>query len=317
VAVEDKRSLAVERLRVGTSTTKVWFLVAFPATIVLTCGILILAFQQGAFDVIMGVVLLVITAALGAGASLTIVDLRRDRRLAALQLDFVSKVSHELKTPLTSIRMFTDTLKLGRAREPEKVEQCVEVISKETERLTELIGRLLSWGAMEQGEFKVKPIRASPQALVDKAISSVSSRAQAADIELTTELADDVPDVMADGVHLVDALVNLLSNALNYGQGKPVHVKVERRGENRVAIDVIDHGIGIEPRHQSRIFDRFYRADERYARATGGTGLGLAIARHIVLAHDGTIEINSRPGDGSTFTVVLPAATDGEGGDGE
>ena len=281
-------------------------LVAVPTLIVLTCGILILVYQQDAFDVIIGVLLVSLCAALGTGAVLTINDLRRDRQLATLQLDFVSKVSHELKTPLTSIRMFADTLKLGRAKDPERVEQCIDVISKETDRLTELIGRLLSWGAMEQGEFQVRLEPYEPRLLVEQARDSVANRANAAGVELMTKIAKDLPKVNVDPLALVDALVNLLSNAIRYGAGRPVMVQASLRGDRRVEIAVIDHGIGIALKHQSRIFDRFYRADERYARSTGGTGLGLAIARHIVLAHDGAIEVSSEPNEGSTFTVVLP-----------
>ena len=290
-----------------TSMLGVYFLVAIPTLLVLTCAILILVYQQSAFDVAMGVMLVMICAALGAGAALTIVGLRMDRRLAALQLDFVSKVSHELKTPLTSIRMFVDTLKMGRVRDEEKVAQCLDVISQETDRLSELIGRLLSWGAMEAGAFSVQLLPADPAAIVNRALETFEPTALAARAEISVEMDDNLPEVDADERSLVDTMLNLLSNAVRYGKDeKKIWVTVRRRENGGVKIAVRDNGRGIDFKHQSRIFERFYRADERYARQTGGTGLGLAIARHIVLVHGGTIDVVSKLDEGSTFTIALP-----------
>ena len=285
----------------------VWFLVAIPTLLVLTCAILILVYQQTAFDVAIGVVLATLCAALGAGSAVTIAGLMADRKLAALQLDFVSKVSHELKTPLTAIRMFVETLQMGRVQDQAKVDHCLRVISKETHRLSHLIGRLLSWGQMESGAYSVDIEPEQPGDVVTAVVKAVEPQLLAAKMELDVTIADDLPLVSADLPALADALLNLLSNAIRYsGKSERIALTVERRGEDKVAFSVVDEGIGIELKHQSRIFDRFYRADERYARSTGGTGLGLAIARHIVLAHGGSIDVKSRLGSGSTFSVVLP-----------
>jgi two-component system, OmpR family, phosphate regulon sensor histidine kinase PhoR len=289
------------------STWGLYFLVAIPTLLILTCGILILVYQQSIFDVVMGLLLVLFCAALGAGAALTLAGIQRDRRLAALQIDFVSKVSHELKTPLTSIRMFVETLELGRVKDPEKVQQCLAVIAKETDRLSVLIGRLLSWGAMEAGAFKVELVPTQPADVVRTALDVFQPQVMRASAQVEVQVPEDLPLVRADHSALVDALLNLLTNALRYGgDAKKIEVSAKRRPDEKLEISVRDWGLGIDLKHQRRIFDRFYRADERYSRTVGGTGLGLAIARHIVQAHGGTIEVKSKIGEGSTFTVVLP-----------
>lgn len=278
---------------------------------ILICGILILVYQKSGFDVAMGVALVTFCAALGAGAALTILGLAHDRKLAALQIDFVSKVSHELKTPLTSIRLFVDTLKLKRVKDEAKVEECLEIISKETDRLSQLIGRLLSWGAMEAGAFRVELEPREPGEIVRKAIESFEPRALGAGAKIELSMDKDLPLVDADEQALADSILNLLSNALRYGgEDKCIWVRVKRQSNGGVAISVRDTGVGIELQHHTRIFERFYRADERYARSTGGTGLGLAIARHVVLAHGGAIDVDSTLGEGSTFTIRLPARSE-------
>ncbi len=284
-----------------------WFLVAIPTLAILTCGILILVYQQTFFDVIIGLLLVLFCGALGAGVALVVIGIRMDRRLSALQMDFISKVSHELKTPLTSIRMFTETLKLGRVKDPERVQACLGVLSQETERLSVLIGRLLSWGAMESGGFKVALLPIRPVDLVRASADAFRPQVEHAKGTLTIDVPDDLPEVGADPAAFGDALMNLLTNALRYGgEAQRIEVSARRRGLDQLEIAVRDWGIGIELQHQFRIFDRFYRADERFSRTVGGTGLGLAIARHIVLAHQGTIELKSKPGEGSTFTIVMP-----------
>lgn len=297
------------RLRPHTrmSTWGLYFLVAVPTLLILLCGILILVYQQSIFDVVMGLLLVMFCAALGAGAAVTLMGIRRDRRLAALQIDFVSKVSHELKTPLTSIRMFVETLERGKVKDPEKVHQCLQVIAKETERLSTLIGRLLSWGAMEAGAFKVELVPVDPGAIVRAAIDVFEPQVLRASAKLEVQIPEQLPLIRADENALADALLNLLTNALRYGgDEKRIEITARVRAEDAVEIAVRDWGVGIELKHQRRIFDRFYRADERYSRAVGGTGLGLSIARHIVAAHGGTIEVRSKLGEGSTFTMVLP-----------
>ena len=290
-----------------TSLLGVWTLVAIPTLLVLTCAVLILVYQQTTFDVIMGVFLVVLCITIGAGAALTLTGISKDRKLAALQLDFVSKVSHELKTPLTSIRMFTDTLILGRVSEPEKVESCLQVIATETDRLSHLIGRLLSWGRMEAGAFALERQLVSPSEVVTQALKAFEAQARAKEAEIIVEIDNEIPDIRLDLIAMTDAILNLLSNAVRFSpETKKVWVSAQRNGARYVDISVKDEGIGIERNEHSRIFERFYSADERISRSTGGTGLGLSIAEHIVLAHGGRILVQSQLGKGSTFTIRLP-----------
>jgi two-component system phosphate regulon sensor histidine kinase PhoR len=253
--------------------------------------------------------------ALGAGAAITLLGIHADRRLAELQIDFVSRVSHEFKTPLTSIRMFAETLRMGRVQDPDRVNHCLDVISKETDRLNTLISRLLNWGAMEAGAFRVNMSRIKAKDLVDSAISAFEPQALSRDAQLDVQLDDTLPDLMADEPALVDAALNLLSNALRYGgEDKHIEVRAARREDGDFCLSVRDHGPGIDHKHQRRVFDRFYRADDTYQGPSGSTGLGLAIARHVVMAHGGSIELESELGKGSTFTIVLPPAPDAEVG---
>jgi two-component system phosphate regulon sensor histidine kinase PhoR len=285
----------------------VWLLVAIPALLVLSCAVLILVYHQSSFDVAMGVFLVCLCITIGAGAGLTIAGILKDRKLAALQMDFVSKVSHELKTPLTSIRMFTQTLQRGRIDDPKKIENCLEVISKETDRLSLLIGRLLSWGRMEAGAFAINPEALQPETFVLQAIAAFESQAQAAMTKIDFSFEPNLPLLSVDAQALTDAIVNLLSNALRFSpDSDTIWVSIKRNGPKFIDISVRDEGVGIELKEQSRIFERFYSADERISRSTGGTGLGLAIAKHIVSAHDGVISVESKPQNGSTFTIQLP-----------
>jgi len=290
-----------------TSMLGVWMLVAIPTLLVLTCAVLILVYHQSSFDVAMGVLLVCLCATIGAGAGLTISGILKDRKLAALQIDFVSKVSHELKTPLTSIRMFTETLMLGRVNDPSKVDGCLEIISKETDRLSHLIGRLLSWGRMEAGAFAIEPKPIQPNVLVSQAIQTFDAQAQAAQTKIEFTFEDDLPVIHVDEQALTDAILNLLTNAIRFSPySNTIWVGIKKVGQKTIDITVRDEGVGIELKEQSRIFERFYSADERISRSTGGTGLGLAISEHIVTAHEGTISVESQLGKGSEFTIRLP-----------
>lgn len=305
----EKRALPPLSKLTRTSPLGVWVLVAIPTLLVLTCGILILIFRQSVFDVVIGLLLVLFCIALGAGAAITLLGIHADRRLVELQVEFVSKVSHEFKTPLTSIRMFVETLRLGRVQDPDRVNYCLDVISKETDRLNTLISRLLSWGSMEAGAFHIELEPKPVKELVELTLRAFEPQVIASGAKLEVQIAEHLPLVDVDSSVMVDALLNLLNNALRYGgEDKYIRVEVWRREDGGVALSVQDRGRGIEPRHQRRIFERFYRVDDSY-HGKGGTGLGLAIARHVVAAHGGNIDVKSAPGAGSTFTISLPAAS--------
>jgi two-component system phosphate regulon sensor histidine kinase PhoR len=231
---------------------------------------------------------------------------RREALLSNLQSDFVSKVSHELRTPLTSIRMFVETLQLKRVSSPQEVDACLDVLNRETARLTDRIERLLDWGRMEAGKrvYESAPERVEDiftQALEDFDANHVGRRES-----VKVDIAPELPLVFVDRGAIVDALVNLLTNANKYSPERGKICLTARADERHVRMAVSDKGIGIARREHRRIFDKFYRSNELLSSDVEGSGLGLAIVRHVVQAHGGRVELESEPGKGSTFTLVIP-----------
>jgi two-component system, OmpR family, phosphate regulon sensor histidine kinase PhoR len=260
--------------------------------------------------VLYGTLLGLFYVTLAVGVALTGRSLYREAQLSRLKTDFVSLVSHELRTPLTSIRMFIETLALGRVSDPKQTQQVLGMLLQETERLSSLIERVLDWGRIESGkkEYRREPI--AVQDLVETTVAAFRAQRLGAEAVIAQELSLELPHVNVDREALAGALLNLLQNAYKYsGAEKRIALRARREGRT-VAIDVEDNGVGIAPRHQKRIFERFYRVDNLLTRRTEGSGLGLSIARRIVEAHGGRITLTSQPGQGSTFTIHLPAARD-------
>jgi two-component system phosphate regulon sensor histidine kinase PhoR len=277
-------------------------LAVLPTLLLSAIGILLLIFQRAAFDVVFGILILIFSVAVLTGAFI-LHDLgRRQLQTAKLQTDFVAKVSHELRTPLASIRMFVDTLREG-GLEPDEVQRCLDTLSAETSRLSSMIERLLSWGRMESGRRKYELRPESVATLVAEAVAQVEAQIPK-DKVLELDLPSPSPVVRADRKALVDALLNLLSNAFKYGATQVV-VTVRRR-KGRVVIEVADNGPGVPRKEQRRVFEKFYRGQEQIRSTTDGSGLGLAMARLTVRAHRGTLSLHSDPGHGSRFTVSLP-----------
>jgi two-component system phosphate regulon sensor histidine kinase PhoR len=233
------------------------------------------------------------------------VFVRREANLSQLQSDFVSKVSHELRTPLTSIRLFSETLALRRG-DAEAEAKCVQGLSRETTRLQELIDRLLDWGQMESGRRRYHMRETDLYAIVAEATSAFEPMREQRGAALRCDLPPGLPPVQADRAAVSDALLNLLTNACKYGGDPPqIHVTAEVRGRN-VGLVVSDNGSGIPAREHKRIFQKFYRVDDRMSRQREGSGLGLAIVHHVAKAHAGSVEVKSAPGTGSAFTLWLP-----------
>ncbi len=281
-------------------------LIIVPTVLLLTLGIVLIAIGE-AYNLLFGVLTVSLVLVLVTGGVLVLVFVRREANLSELQSDFVSKVSHELRTPLTAIRLFVETMQLSR-NDPATMDQCLDALGEETERLTGRIERLLDWGRMEAGRKQFDLHEESVSVLVAEAAMAFSPHCAGRHLLFETELAENLPMVYADRGAMVDAIVNLLSNALKYG-GKPPHVRLSARmTPKRVAIEVRDNGGGIPRSEHQRIFDKFYRIDDRLSRAREGSGLGLAIVKHIVRAHHGRIVLESEKGQGSTFRILLPAA---------
>jgi signal transduction histidine kinase len=257
--------------------------------------------------VVYGVLLGIFYLTLTFGVVYTGRVLYREARLSRLKTDFVSLVSHELRTPLTSIRMFIETLALGRLKDPAQMNEVLQLLLRETERLSILIEHVLDWARIESGRkvYQRAPLRVSD--VVDAAV--VAFRAQRLDggaVDLKVDVPEGLPLLDADRDALAGALLNLLQNAYKY-TGEDKRIALSAGVEGRwVRLCVEDNGMGIASHERRRIFERFYRVDNLLTRKTEGSGLGLAITKRIVEAHGGRISVHSEPGKGSRFTLQLP-----------
>lgn len=234
---------------------------------------------------------------------------RRQMRLARLKTDLVAAVSHELKTPLSSMRLLVDSLLADDRLDTEKTREYLQLMSDENMRLTRLVENFLTFSRIERNRQRLEFQRVRPEDVIASAASVVRERFQAAACDFRVESEINLPQMYADPDALLSALVNLLDNAYKYtGSDKRICLRAYHDGAQLV-FAVEDNGIGIAAREQKRIFRRFYQVDSRLARETGGCGLGLSIVESIVRAHGGTVRVSSRLGAGSTFIVCLPQRT--------
>jgi len=243
------------------------------------------------------------------GAYLLWRDVRRDLKLAELRSQFVSSVSHELKTPLTSIRMFAETLRLQRSKDPKVQEEYLDTIIKESERLSRLLNNVLDFSKIEQGKKVYRPEPTSLYEVIQATARTMEYPLSRQGFSLRVQTEDGLPDVCLDRDALEQALLNLLSNAMKYsGNSREIHLKLLIK-QGWALIQVTDFGIGIDPREHQRIFEKFYRAASPENEHLPGTGLGLSLVAHFVKAQGGRIEVDSAPGRGSTFALYLPLET--------
>ena len=249
---------------------------------------------------------------LGAGLYLIYSNVRRELHLSRLKSDFVANVSHELKTPLALIRLFAETLELGRVPGEEKAQQYYRVINKESQRLTQLINNILDFSRIEAGRKEYRLAAADVGRIVSEVVDAYRFQIEQQGFTLQVDVEDDLPRVTADKEALAQALLNLVNNALKYTRDeKYLRLVVARRGADQVTVSVSDRGIGVAKGEQKKIFEKFYRAEDSLVHETKGSGLGLSLVKHIMEAHGGAVEIESTPGKGSTFTLVLPVEADG------
>jgi two-component system phosphate regulon sensor histidine kinase PhoR len=283
------------------------FVVA-PSAGLLSVGILVLVLGRAPRDTVFGVLILSLVTTMALGTIAALIYVLRSASLARLQTDFVNRVSHELRTPLCSIRMFAETLQLGRVHDPAGTRQCLEVIVAESLRLSSMIDRLLNWGRMEAGRRVYERQPRQPQEIVTAAVTAFARQTTAQPVRVTTEIEPDLPDVMVDLDAMSEAVLNLLQNAYLYSApGQPITVRVARRRKH-VLLTVADQGIGIPKSELRRIFEKFYRGAQPHAMSVPGSGLGLAIVDHIVRGHDGRVVVESEPGRGTTFSILLTPA---------
>ncbi|OBI09724.1 two-component sensor histidine kinase [Mycolicibacter heraklionensis] len=232
-------------------------------------------------------------------------DQSEQARMEASRRDFVANVSHELKTPVGAMGLLAEAL-LASADDPEAVRPFAERVLVEANRLASMIGELIELSRLQGADPLPDLGVVDVDAVVNEAIARHKVAADNAEITITTDAPSGL-QVLGDEPLLVTALANLVSNAIAYSpHGSPVSIS-RRRRDGFIEIAVTDRGIGIAPKDQQRVFERFFRSDKARSRATGGTGLGLAIVKHVAANHNGTITLWSQPGTGSTFTLAIPA----------
>lgn len=240
------------------------------------------------------------------GAYLLWRDVRREVRLAEMRSQFVSSVSHELKTPLTAIRMFAETLGMGHTTDPRTQSEYLETIISETERLTRLLNNVLDFSKIEQGRRTYRLEPTSLAEVVQAAARTMQYPLAQQGFQLQVDVEDNLPVVRADADAIEQAILNLLANAMKYsGDTREINLRLLRKDGSGV-IQVTDRGVGIPPAEQARIFEKFYRAPTPENQRLPGTGLGLTLVEHIAKAHGGRVEVQSEPGKGSTFSIDLP-----------
>ncbi|MFC0522359.1 two-component system histidine kinase PnpS [Pontibacillus salicampi] len=239
------------------------------------------------------------------GVVLVFHDITELKNLEQMRKDFVANVSHELKTPITSIRGFSETLLDGAMQDDALREQFIKIILKESQRLQSLIHDLLELSKLEKEEFELNIEQVSVKDLIQDIIPIVEHQAEEKDIKLHQELQSDTI-IDGDSARLKQVVINLVTNAINYTPSNgDVTVTLEKHFD-KVKITVSDSGVGIPEEDIPRIFERFYRVDKARSRNSGGTGLGLAIVKHIVEGHHGSIEVESAHQEGTTFRIYLP-----------
>ena len=255
--------------------------------------------------VILGILSLLIIG----GLVLTKHVVSKEMALARLKSDFVSNVSHELRTPLALIRLYAETLELGRITTKEKKQEYYRIIRKESERLTSLINNILDFSRIEAGRKEYEFRETDIAALVRNTLDSYRYQIEQQGFAFEESIDPSLPSVSVDREAIARALVNLVNNALKYSADeKFLGVKLYR-ANGAVKLEVADHGIGITRREQSKIFEKFYRTGDPLVHNTKGSGLGLSLVRHITQAHGGEIAVESTPGKGSKFTLSLPLAS--------
>jgi len=241
-----------------------------------------------------------------AGLGFLVLAIRRERRANELKSDFISNVSHELKTPLSIISMFGEMLAAGRTKSPEQATEYAEIIWRESVRLGRLIDNGLDFAKIERGMGVYEFAESDIAEVVARAIEVPQRRLAAAGMTIEADLEPDLPPVKLDANAFTLAVLNLIDNAIKYAaEGKKIELKL-RRDDDRLTLSVRDWGPGIPAEEHAQIFERFYRARAIRLKPIRGSGIGLALVQHIARAHGGDVHVDSSPGKGATFHLWIP-----------
>ena len=261
--------------------------------------------RQIALYIWAGVLVIVLILAAGGFAGQAV---GRQIKLNRLKNDFIATVSHELKTPLASMRVLADTLLEGNYKDQKQATEYLHLICKENKRLSGLIDNFLTFSRMERNKQTFEIVKTSPASIARAAADAVKTKFNKGRCEFKVKISDDLPDVLSDHDAMVTVLVNLLDNAYKYSHDDK-HIELRLYADDdSVCFRVSDNGIGMSRRAIKKIFKRFYQVDSSLSRRSEGCGLGLSIAKFIIDAHKGSMSVDSIPGQGSTFTVKLPTA---------
>ena len=240
------------------------------------------------------------------GMALTIRATDREARLAQAKSNFVSNVSHELKTPLSLLSLFSEILELGRVNSEEKKTEYYRIIRHESLRLNKMIDNILDFSKIEAGRKAYVFAAGDMAEVIEHVLSSYRYQIINSGFDVQTNIQPDLPPVLIDRDAMEQAISNLLDNAIKYsGDVKQLSIATERRGSD-LSIEIADRGIGIPRAEQAKVFEKFYRVGNGLVHDVKGSGLGLSLVKHIVEAHNGTISVESEVGKGSRFTILLP-----------
>jgi len=240
------------------------------------------------------------------GAFLVFRMVRQQMQLAQMKSDFVSNVSHELRTPLALIRMYAETLELGRIRDEKKQQDYYRIIGQETERLTRLINNILNFSRIESGKKQYHFKETDLNLIVQNLLEMYNFHIQNKGFKLIASLDPGIPKIQADEEAVAEAVLNLLDNAIKYSENEKVIAVRSFVRDSAVVIEIEDHGIGVNAEHSKYIFEKFYRVSDSLVHNTKGSGLGLTLVKHIMEAHQGRVALASTPGKGSCFSLIFP-----------
>ena len=272
--------------------------IKYPGTTIADIGMKFLRYN---YTVLGGLSLLMI-----GGILLTYRNISREMKLARLKSDFVANVSHELRTPLALIRLYAETLELGRLNAKEKYQEYFRIIREESERLTALINNILDFSRIEAGRKEYEFKETNLAELVHSTLDSYRFQIEQNGFAFEENISPDIPPVNVDREAIARSLLNLVNNALKYSKDKKFVGVSLYRSNGCVNLEVQDRGIGIPQNEQEKIFEKFYRCGDPLVHNVKGSGLGLSLVRHIARAHGGDVRVESAPERGSKFTIALP-----------
>ncbi len=310
--MKDRTTARIKRLQQNLKLTGAIVVLAVgvlvPVLLSTSVGIVALVVGESSQSLLFGVLIISFTSAAVGSAIIVTVLLGRRARTARLQADLLANVTHELRTPLSAIRMYAQTLKMGKLDDdPARGKQCVETIIRETEWLESMIDRVITWRSLAKDRDDLDIVSEPIDGVAEETAKQFSKMVAPEEVDFVVEI-DTAAPCHHDKRGLSSIILNLLTNACKYtGDDKKITLTVKDEADSVVA-SVADNGIGIPEPELKKIFDPFYRVDSHLRSKAQGAGLGLAIVNHLVQAHSGSIVVDTEEGRGSKFIVYLPKA---------